>query len=362
MTTRGIINNERGATAIMAMITLLGFLGLSAFVIDLGQVYVTQQELRNVADSAALAASRQMAEILSTKSTAELQDSSFALSSSEIAQVTVAAGNVAALNKAGGQNITLNMASSDVSVGAWNSATGSFASAAPGTIPDAVQIVARRDASNNGSVNAIFAQMLGVSTFDLSASATAALLPVGAVPPGGIGLPIGISDEVFAANACGDTIKMYPTGTIDACAGWHTFGENANANNLNGIIDDLNDGSGGVLPGGQSPAVQVGDSVNFIGGTIASALQSMKDLYDAKQVSGEMEGVVIVYDGAPGCPNPNTALPVVGFAKVTVTEVKATGNPKEVKGAIQCEVIDGRPKGGGGTDTLTRSKFPVLVS
>ena len=360
MTTRGIIRNERGATAIMAAITLLGVMGVSAFVIDLGNVYVTNQELRNVADSAALAASRQMAEILSTKPTAVLQDSSFALSSSEIAQVVTVAANVAVLNKAGGHNITLNTA--DVSLGAWDSATGSFGPAAPGTIPDAVQIVARRNAANNGSVNAIFAQMLGVSTFDLSASATAALLPVGAVPPGGIGLPIGISDEVFAANACGDSIKMYPTGTIDACAGWHTFGENADANNLNGIIDDLNDGSGGVLPGGESPALQVGDSVNFIGGTIASALQSFQDLYDAKEVGGVMEGTVLVYDGAPGCPNPNTALPVVGFAKVKITEVKTTGNPKEIKGEIQCEVIDGRPKGGGGTDTLTRSKFPVLVS
>ena len=360
MTTRGIIHNERGATAIMAAITLLGVMGVSAFVIDLGNVYVTNQELRNVADSAALAASRQMAEILSTKPTAVLQDSSFALSSSEIAQVVTVAANVAVLNKAGGHNITLNTA--DVSLGAWDSATGSFGPAAPGTIPDAVQIVARRNAANNGSVNAIFAQMLGVSTFDLSASATAALLPVGAVPPGGIGLPIGISDEVFAANACGDSIKMYPTGTIDACAGWHTFGENADASNLNGIIDDLNDGSGGVLPGGESPALQVGDSVNFSGGTIASALQSFQDLYDAKEVGGVMEGTVLVYDGAPGCPNPNTALPVAGFAKVKITEVKTTGNPKEIKGEIQCEVIDGRPKGGGGTDTLTRSKFPVLVS
>lgn len=360
MTTRGIIHNERGATAIMAAITLLGVMGVSAFVIDLGNVYVTNQELRNVADSAALAASRQMAEILSTKPTAVLQDSSFALSSSEIAQVVTVAANVAVLNKAGGHNITLNTA--DVSLGAWDSATGSFGPAAPGTIPDAVQIVARRNAANNGSVNAIFAQMLGVSTFDLSASATAALLPVGAVPPGGIGLPIGISDEVFAANACGDSIKMYPTGTIDACAGWHTFGENADASNLNGIIDDLNDGSGGVLPGGESPALQVGDSVNFSGGTIASALQSFQDLYDAKEVGGVMEGTVLVYDGAPGCPNPNTALSVVGFAKVKITEVKTTGNPKEIKGEIQCEVIDGRPKGGGGTDTLTRSKFPVLVS
>lgn len=361
MKIRRIMHNEHGATAITAAVALLGIMGLSAFVIDLGQVYVTQQELRNVADSAALAATRQMAEILKTKSTAVLQDSSFTLTSIELDQVTAAAANVAVQNKAGGHSIVLDTAS-DVSVGVWDMATSTFGPSVPGTVPDAVQVVARRDTSNNGAVTAIFAQLMGVSSFDVSADATAALLPVGAVPPGGIGLPIGVSDEVFASGACGDSIKFYPTGTMDACAGWHTFGYNANANNLKDILNDLNDGSGGILPNGESPAVQVGDQVNFNGGTVTSALQAMQDLYDAKQVGGIMEGVVLVYDGDPSCSNPNQQQTVVGFAKVSITGVQVTGNPKEIIGEIQCEVLDqGRPTAGV-IDTLTRSGFAVLVS
>jgi Flp pilus assembly protein TadG len=361
MKTRQIRHDERGAIAMITVISTLGIMGLLAFVIDLGQVYVARQELRNVADSAALAATRQMAEILKTKSTLVLQDSSFTLTSSERAQVIAAAANVAVQNKVGGQSIVLDTAS-DVSVGVWDMATSTFGPAVPGTVPDAVQVVARRDSTSNGPVVAYFAQMMGVNNFDVSAPATAALLPVGAVPPGGIGLPIGINDEVFAAGACGDSIKMYPTGTMDACAGWHTFGENANANNLNDILDDLNDGSGGILPNGESPAVQVGDSVNFVGGTISSALQSMQDLYDAKQVGGIMEGVVLVYDGDPSCSNPNQQQTVVGFAKVSITTVQVTGNPKEIRGQIQCEVINGRPTNGGVLNTLTKSGFAVLVS
>ena len=361
MKTERIMHNERGATAIIAAVALLGIMGLSAFVIDFGLVFVARQELRNVADSAALAATRQMAEILKTKSTAVLQDSSFALTSSEYAQVIAAAANVAIQNKVVGNSIVLDTAS-DVSVGVWDIATSTFGPSVPGTIPDAVQVVARRDTSNNGPVAAIFGQMMGVNSFDVSANATAALLPVGAVPPGGIWLPIGISDEVFAASACGDSIKMYPTGTMDGCAGWHTFNEGANANNIKKILNDLNDGSGGILPGGESPAVQVGETVNFTGGTVASALQTMKQLYDAKQVGGEMEAVVIVYDGDPSCSNPTGPLTVVGFAKVTVTEVVATGGSKSVKGNIECEVIDeGRPTTGV-IDTLTRSGFAVLVN
>ena len=361
MRIRGMLKNERGATAITAVITMMGTIGLLAFVIDFGQVYVTQQELRNVADSAALAATRQMAEILKTKSTVVLQSSSFALTSTEIAQVTAAAANVAVKNKAGGQSIALNTGA-DVSVGVWDMATSSFGAAAPGSVPDAVQVVARRDSGNNGSVTAYFAQMMGVNDFDLSASATAALLPVGALPPGGVGLPIGISDEVFKAVACGDSIKMYPTGTMDGCAGWHTFNEGANANNLKNIVNDLNDGSGGVLPGGQSPPVQVGDTVNFIGGTITTALSAMENMYNNHQVGGEMEGTVLVYDGTPGCGNPSGPLTVVGFAKVTITSVQVTGNPKEIRGEIQCEVLnEGRPTTGV-IDTLTRSGFAVLVS
>lgn len=362
MKIRRTIHNERGATAIIAAVSMLGIMGLLAFVIDFGQVFVTQQELRNVADSAALAATRQMAEILKTKSTAVLQDSSFTLTSSEVAQVTAAAANVAVKNKAGGHSIALDMAA-DVSVGVWDMATSSFGPAVPGTIPDAVQVVARRDASNNGAVTAIFAQMMGVNSFDVSADATAALLPVGAVPPGGIGLPVGISDEVFASNACGDSIKMYPTGTMDGCAGWHAFQYGANANNIKAILDDLNDGSGGILPNNESPEVQVGDTVNFNGGTMTSALQAMKDLYDAKQVGGVMEGTVLVYDGDPSCSNPTGALTVVGFAKVTITTVQITGNPKEISGQIQCEIIDeGRPASGGTLNTLSKSGFAVLVS
>ena len=361
MKPRQIRHDERGAIAMITVISTLGIMGLLAFVIDLGQVYVARQELRNVADSAALAATRQMAEILKTKSTLVLQDSSFTLSSSELAQVTAAAANVAIQNKVGGQNIALDT-TSDVSVGVWDMATSTFGAAVPGSVPDAVQVVARRDSTSNGPVTAYFAQMMGVSSFDVSAPATAALLPVGAVPPGGIGLPIGINDEVFAAGACGDSIKMYPTGTMDACAGWHTFNEGANANNLKDILDDLNNGSGGILPNGESPAVQVGDQVNFIGGTISSALQKMQDLYDAKQVGGIMEGVVLVYDGDPSCSNPNQQQTVVGFAKVTITSVQVTGNPKEIRGQIQCEVLDqGRPTAGV-IDTLTRSGYAVLVS
>lgn len=360
MKTQRIMYDERGAVAIITAISMVGIMGLLAFVIDFGQVFVVRQELRNVADSAALAATRQMAEILKTKSTAVLQDSSFALTSLEITQVLAAATNVAVQNKAGGHSIVLDTAS-DVSVGVWDMATGSFGPAVPGTIPDAVQVVARRDTSNNGPVAAVFAKMMGVNSFDVSAPATAALLPVGAVPPGGIGLPIGISDEVFASSACGDSIKFYPTGTMDGCAGWHTFGYDADAENLKGILNDLNDGSGGILPNGESPAVQVGETVNFTGGTVASALQTMKQLYDAKQVGGEMEGVVLVYDGDPSCSNPIGPLTVVGFAKVTVTEVVATGGSKSVKGIIECEVINGRPTTGV-IDTLTRSGFAVLVN
>ncbi len=358
--TRMILQNQRGATAIMAAFCMMGIIGLLAFVIDFGQVYVTQQELRNVADSAALAATRQMAQILKTKSTAVLQSSSFALTSAEISQVTSAAANVAVKNKAGGKSIALDTAA-DVLVGAWDMATNTFGAAAPGTVPDAVQVVARRDSGNNGSVTAYFAQMMGVNNFDLSASATAALLPVGAVPPGGIGLPIGISDEVFKSAACGNSIKMYPTGTMDACAGWHTFNEGANANNLQAIINDLNDGSGGVLPGGQAPATRVGTTVNFNGGTITPALSAFENMFNNHQVGGEMEGTVLVYDGDPSCSNPSGPMNVVGFAKVTITHVQVSGSPKEIRGQIQCEVIgEGRPFPGV-IDTLTRSGFAVLV-
>jgi len=50
------VKNQAGATAIIVAITLPMLIGFGALAVDVGYMYVNKNELQNVADAAALAA------------------------------------------------------------------------------------------------------------------------------------------------------------------------------------------------------------------------------------------------------------------------------------------------------------------
>ena len=103
----------------------------------------------------------------------------------------------------------------------------------------------------------------------MAARATAALGPLGSLAPGEGTIPVGISKRWFdEGRACGDSIKFHPTGTLDGCAGWHTFQDGpANASGLKKTLTGLENGTY------KSPEITAGQTeLEFVGGTLASAL------------------------------------------------------------------------------------------
>ena len=347
------VSNERGITSTLIAFLSVGLLGLGALAIDLGHAYVTHQELHNVADSAVLAGARALGQIYEGLTIEEQQN--FTLTSQQLSIILAAINDVAQKNQAGGSAITI--LPTDVTIGTWTAGN-----LTPTTIqPTAVSVIARRDSQANGAMATFLATTIGTNSINLSRSATASLHTIATVPSGEVNIPVGISKEWFENNACGDTIKFHPTGTLEGCAGWHTFLEQpASASRLKNILDAL------AMDAYDTPEITIGQTqFQFTGGTVSSAFKNLEDLYDAKKdAGGNWEVFLPVYED-DDCSNPNGAITIIGLAKVTITAVIGAPN-KEIIGNVECEVLHkGRPSssaanGGGNFGVL--ATVPVLVS
>ena len=351
------LSNERGVTAILTAIMLVVLVALASFTVDLGFAWVTQNELQNIADGAALAATRQLGVVYAALSPTEQNDTTRSLTADEITEVLAPVSTVGSLNQAGGmQGIAIDTVT-DVQLGTWNFATHSFT---PTTVrPTAVTVTARRDESVNGPISTVFANVMGFTQLSVVATATAALGPLGSMPAGTGDIPVGISKRWFdEGHACGDTIKFHPTGTLEGCAGWHTFTDGpSNASNLKKVLNGLETDSY------VSPEIIAGQTqLEFTGGTLASVFDDMKALYDAKKdANGEWDVKIPVFD-SDDCSNPSGAIKIVGFATATVTQVVQMPD-KEIIAKVTCdEIVDGRPGGTmGGSDFAPTSTVPALV-
>lgn len=350
MKNRRLLRRHDGNLVPTLAFTLAALTTCGALAIDLGRGWVVKKELQNIADATALAGARKLGALYEGLSYEDQQN--FMLSGADTQQMEGAMTTLAPRNYAGGTAIALNVA--DVSISQWDQATRTLT---PTTVtPDAVQVVVRRDNTGNNPVTTFFTGLIGMNSLQISAQATAALLPLSTANPGGTGIPVGISKAWFnQGNSCGDEIKFYPTGTLEGCAGWHTFTSSpSNASNLRHILEGLADGTY------ESPEVIAGHTqFMFTGGTVASAFDEMKDLYDAKKnADGIWETLVVVYD-APDCSNPSGALTIVGFAKAIVTEVVESPD-KIIRATLICEVFSQGRGGGPGYGAL--GTLPALVS
>jgi Flp pilus assembly protein TadG len=351
------IKDEYGATAILVALVIVVLISITALAVDIGYVMATKNEVQNISDAAALAATRQLGHIYEGMSYEEQQ--SYVCDPATIIPV---AKEVALKNKAAGKNIVVNDA--DIIIGQWNAETKILTPTFDQ--PDAVKVISRRDGSANGPITTFFARIFGVNTVDVSADATAALTAQSTADKGGLPFPAGISKKWFEKpEYCEQPIKFYPTGDLDGCAGWHTYDESpASANRLRGVLGDLKDGTY------ESPPVQAGETkFTFTGGTVASAFDEMKALFDAMKVLND--GVldadenpetwttsVVVYDW-DDCSNPHGDITIAGFAAVTITEIQDAPD-KIIQAKVICDMIAPDARGGGG-EYGTKGSIPGLV-
>lgn len=356
------LRDERGVVVIVVAITAILLLSLVAFAIDIGYAMLTRNELQNVADASALAASRELGVFYEGMSYEQQQV--YDCTGDDEAKIIQAAKDVAEKNRAAGKNITIN--SDDITIGNWNANTRTLNPTLNG--PDAVKVRARRDNITNGPITTFFAHILGQDTLSISTKATAALTGESTAEAGGLPLPVGISAYWFTlyeeTGYCNKPIKLHPTNTIEGCAGWHTYMDTpANAAKLRQLLKDLKDGRF------TSPNTVAGvDEFVFIGGDVASDFSDIKALFD--YMKGLNDGVldadedpntwttaVPVYEW-DNCDNPNKAIKILGFAMVTIMDVLLAPE-KTVDAVVKCDGI--RFGRGGGGEYGTKGSIPGLV-
>lgn len=407
------VKNQAGVTVVIVAIVLTVLIGFTALAVDVGYMYVTKNELQNVADASALAGAGYLGSIYETLSYDEQQTHEFSRSN-----IVGVAQQVALKNQAAKMNISINDA--DVTIGTWDGGTGTLAAmAAPIVGPDAVRVIARRDGNANGPILTFFARIFDIDTVDVSANATAALTGPAIVDEGELKTPFSLSDNIFP-DKCEDSITFSPA---DSCAGWHNFFEKINANAiadkmLGLIVGDGVDESGDtnsdclLAPCGRAwldanfeidpnkiiapqtmPEVSIGDQLIHSGGEIASLFNGgvlLDDVDTGGRVDGDPKhpapmpalfdyfrrrdddgidavwtATVPVYkeagDGPDDCKNPTGPIEIVGFAVITIFE--PIGPPDtSLSVDIDCEYIfiDGRGGGGGGYGNL-KGTIPNLV-
>lgn len=394
---------QRGSVLVIVGLCLFLFIGLAALAIDIGYLYTTRNELQNVADAAALAGARYLGAEYAKLAPSQMGSHVFTHE-----EVYAAVHEVAIQNKAANVSITID--SGDVRIGFWDVAVNPDDVTQSYVGPDAVRVIARRENGTNGAISTFFGRLFNIDEMTVvSDMAIAALTGPADAEPGELKTPFGLSENVFP-NDCTDVIAFSPT--TDSCAAWHNFFDPINAasmeDKLLGLIQGHTDCEHcGSLTDGptwleanfniaqtpdseETPATSTGDEFEFQGGTISSLflggylgsdydgdtgtvydndkkpapMIALFDFFRYRDGDGDdtvWTATIPVYkDSDDGCMNPNTALEIVGFAKIVVY----TADPpplSSLKVHIDCNlsVIDAR--GGGGNYGNLKGTIPNLV-
>jgi Flp pilus assembly protein TadG len=331
------IKNSQGAAAVMVAVTMTVLLAMAAAAIDIGHALVARNELQNVADAGALAGTRALGLLYEGMPQADMQ--TYTLSGGDAAAIHTAVQDTAVLNAAAGVNIAVG--GGDIQIGLWDSATRTFTPTA--NQPRAVRVVTRRDGSGNGPISTFLASVIGMTSINVNAVATAQLGSIGSTPPGTLELPVAISELFFSQFGCGDAIMLYPSdGTPQSCAGFTTFDQSpSNDRAMRTIIDGLADGSY------TTPATTAGDTnLQFTNGTLSTQTwNSLINLFQLRSAeTGYWDTTVAVYQGND-C-NPSGAIPIMGYANVRVTNVQGAPN-HTITANVQCNVFESGGVGGG---------------
>lgn len=146
---RRLGGRRRGTVSVLSAFLLVVMLTMAAFAIDIGNLCRVETEAQAVADAAALAGARGLPSGSSTAQTDAI--------------------NCAALNKANSHAVSLT--TSNVVTGTWNPTAGTFT--ATTTNPNAVQVRVPLTSANGNPVSMFFAKVLGISSANVNASATA---------------------------------------------------------------------------------------------------------------------------------------------------------------------------------------------
>ncbi len=140
---------RRGGVAPLTALLLIPLLGLVAFAVDMGWIVLTQSDLQNAADSAALAAAGQLMNGYVMYNLPNQSANQLSILNTAEAGATASAKQFAGLNAAGGVS-SLTLLNSDIQFG-FTDANGVYtaSSANSTTYPNTVKVTVRRDSTAN---------------------------------------------------------------------------------------------------------------------------------------------------------------------------------------------------------------------
>lgn len=259
-----IMNNQKGTIAIITAILLTAFLGFVALSVDTGNLVASKNELQNAADAAALSGASYFYSTNPSGFTSTSPDPDWTA-----AEAAVTTNSPA--NKSSGIVLT----DYEVESGYWNLAHNPFGLQSKGITPGpkdapAVKVTVRRDKeSNSGPVHNFFAGIMGISTSNMSATATAVCASPGTVNPGAllpVAIPKWIADKADEYNSpsnivtIGSAYHYVDDPYNDALAGqWTSFAKDDNsASTLKKLIAN-----------GNPDPLSVGDPIYIQPGTMA---------------------------------------------------------------------------------------------
>ncbi|HUU82198.1 MAG TPA: VWA domain-containing protein [Phycisphaerae bacterium] len=191
---------RRGIVAVKVALLSIVLLGFTALAVDMGAIYDAKAELQRTADAAALAAGTALA---ATGETPAMQ------------LATARASEYAANNTVWRQQMQLDPAT-DITFGraTFNSATGVYDFTPTTDLPDAVQVRVRKTAdSPNGAFGLYFASVLGIDRVDLTATATAMMVP----------RDIAIVTDLSNSHNDDSELKNYQSTQINLHGVWDAF-------------------------------------------------------------------------------------------------------------------------------------------
>lgn len=393
--------DQQGTVVVVVAICLIFLVAIAALAVDVGYLYSTRNELQNVADAAALAGARYLGDEYS-----KLDESAMASRVFTKEEVFAVIEDVATKNKAANESISIDM--DDVEIGLWNPIASTDDIWQPTlTAPDAVRVIARRDSGINAAIGTFFAGVFNVNEMAVvSRKAIAALSGPSTAEEGELKTPFALSENNFP-NDCKPVIDFSPT--TSSCAGWHNFFDPINASNMEdkliGLIQGDTQTYTGLTSGPKwlednfdinkapvpevTPASSAGDEFEFQGGTISSLFNggylgsdyngntgtvygdekhpapmiALFDYFRYRDEDGDNSvwtATIPVYKDQSACINPNTSLPIVGYAEIVVYSPDPPPL-SSIQVHVNCNftVIDAR--GGGGYFGNLKGTIPTLV-
>lgn len=346
----GCLSNNKGSSAIVISLCISLFIGIAAFAIDIGYLCVVRNELQNAADSGALAGAR----VLYNDTGSEVNTVGYY---SELYQRTIDSANqvahdTAEMNNSAKTAVEVDWSTGnggDVERGHWNWITREFTPnpssvavslwksnaelAADLDFINAIRVTARRQTM---PITSFFANIFGVSGFEVSAEAIAFRGFAGRFLPGEVDQPIAICEGSIINESGGLSCgmgRMINSGSkieTSETGGWTDFNQDdpctggTNASTMNSLI----------CSGGNPDEINVGFPVATNGGEIQSAFNSFVNCW--KNASVEIDGVMTPIA------DPVTGIPIKSW-RLTLLVVDCPDNNigtcQVIKGAVTLDVI-----------------------